>query len=174
LDALRGEQQQALGALEAQRGERAAVLDELGRRHADRSARLAELERDQRALVALLERLRDVFADIPPELDGAQALEQRRGALPRPLAGKVLAGFGGTLPDGRASRGWLLAADPGTEVHAIAHGRVAFADWLRGYGLIAIVDHGRGWMSLYAQNEALLVAPGAWVQAGDALATVGS
>ena len=174
LDALRGEQQQALQAVEAERGAREQVLAGLGRRHADRSARLAALERDQQALVALLERLRDVFADIPPELDGAQPLAERKGRLPKPLDGKVLAGFGATLPDGRSSRGWLLGAAPGTEVRAIAHGRVAFADWLRGFGLIAIVDHGQGWMSLYAQNEALLVAPGAWVRAGDALATVGS
>jgi septal ring factor EnvC (AmiA/AmiB activator) len=174
LDDARAGQQQALAALGEQRAERARVLDALDLRRADRSTRLAALERDQRALVALLERLRDVFADIPPELEGAQPLAERKGALPRPLAGKVLAGFGDSLPDGRSSRGWLLSAAPGAEVRAIGHGRVAFADWLRGFGLIAIVDHGQGWMSLYAQNEALLVAPGAWVRAGEVLATVGS
>src|SRR5690606_9322735 len=80
----------------------------------------------------------------------------------------------GTLPDGRRSNGWLLGASAGTEVRAIAHGRVAFADWLRGYGLIAIIDHGDGYMSLYAQNDALLAEAGAWVRPGDVLATVGS
>src|SRR5690606_34912581 len=132
------------------------------------------LGRDEKALAALLERLRDVFADIPQQLDGDRPLAELKGRLPAPLQGTVRSAFGGTLPDGRRSNGWLLGASAGTEVRAIAHGRVAFADWLRGYGLIAIIDHGDGYMSLYAQNDALLAEAGAWVRPGDVLATVGS
>jgi murein hydrolase activator len=59
-------------------------------------------------------------------------------------------------------------------VRAIAHGRVAFSDWLKGYGLIVIVDHGDGWMSLYAHNDALFKDAGDWVRAGEPVAGVGS
>ncbi|TXK64857.1 peptidoglycan DD-metalloendopeptidase family protein [Alkalisalibacterium limincola] len=78
------------------------------------------------------------------------------------------------MPDGRAAQGWLIAGTAGAEVRAISHGRVAFADWLKGYGLIVIVDHGDGWMSLYANNDALLKDAGDWVRAREPVATVGS
>ncbi|MBS0193878.1 MAG: peptidoglycan DD-metalloendopeptidase family protein [Proteobacteria bacterium] len=85
-----------------------------------------------------------------------------------PIAGHVLAGFGGD------SNGLLIAGTAGEEVHAVADGRVAFANWLKGYGLLLIVDHGHGVMSLYANNDALLKNTGDVVRTGDALATVGS
>ena len=78
------------------------------------------------------------------------------------------------MPDGRPSPGWLLAGQSGDHVKALAPGRVAFADWLKGYGLIVILDHGDGWMSLYAQNDSLLKEAGDWVAAGEALAGVGT
>ena len=90
------------------------------------------------------------------------------------VAGSVLAAFGGRLPDGRPSDGLLIAGTAGAEVRAAAPGRVAYSDWLKGYGLLTIVDHGDGWMSLYAFNDALLKDVGDWVRAGDPLATVGS
>jgi murein hydrolase activator len=70
--------------------------------------------------------------------------------------------------------GWLIQAQGGQEVSAVAYGRVAYADWLRGYGLILILDHGDGFMSLYAHNEALLRDVGDWVRPGDLIATVGN
>lgn len=85
-----------------------------------------------------------------------------------PLAGPLLAAFGGD------SHGLLIAGSAGEEVHAVADGRVAFADWLKGYGLLLIVDHGHGVMSLYANNDALLKNSGDVVRAGEAVATVGS
>ena len=174
LQAQRSTQAAALAALEQERGARAALVAELDRRQADRNQRLAALARDERELVALLARLRDALADIPRQLEGERPLRDGKGKLPRPLPGPVQAAFGARLPDGRQSQGWLIHAEAGAEVRAIAHGRVAFADWLRGYGLIAIVDHGDGYMSLYAQNDALLAEAGAWVGAGEVLATVGS
>jgi septal ring factor EnvC (AmiA/AmiB activator) len=118
--------------------------------------------------------LRDVFADIPRQIEDAQPFGTRRGRLPMPLLGSLDSGFGGTLPDGRRSQGWLLGARPGTHVTAVAPGRVAFADWLKGYGLIVILDHGDGYMSLYAQNDSLMKEVGDWVSRGEALAGVGS
>jgi septal ring factor EnvC (AmiA/AmiB activator) len=96
------------------------------------------------------------------------------GSLALPLAGTVLAGFGGVMPDGHRSQGLLIAGAGGAEVHAVAAGRVAYADWLKGYGLLLILDHGNGLMSLYAFNDTLLKDTGASVRAGEAVATVGT
>lgn len=98
----------------------------------------------------------------------------RVGGLGWPLAGQLLAGFGANLPDGRRSTGLLIGAPAGTRVNAVADGRVVFAEWMTGYGLIAIVDHGGGTLSLYAHNDALLQEVGAQVKRGDAVSSVGT
>ena len=174
LEAARARQQADLAALEAQRGERATLLATLEAGFKDRAARLAALGKDEAGVVRLLEQLRDAVADIPRQVDDNRPFASRRGQLGKPLAGSVLAAFGGRMPDGRASEGMLIAGTAGAEVRAVAPGRVAFSDWLKGYGLLTIVDHGDGWMSLYAFNDALLKDAGDWVRAGDPLATVGS
>jgi septal ring factor EnvC (AmiA/AmiB activator) len=70
--------------------------------------------------------------------------------------------------------GVLIAAPEGREVRAIHHGRVAFADWLRGFGLLLIIDHGDGFMSLYGHNQSLFKETGEWVEPGEVVAQVGS
>lgn len=174
LEAARLQQQTELDTLEAQRGERAAVLATVESQFKDRAARLAALGRDEKAVLKLLEQLRDAVADIPRQVDDNRPFASRRGQLGRPLAGTALAAFGGRLPDGRSSDGLLIAGTAGAEVRAVAPGRVAYSDWLKGYGLLTIVDHGDGWMSLYAFNDALLKDVGDWVRSGEPLATVGS
>jgi septal ring factor EnvC (AmiA/AmiB activator) len=104
----------------------------------------------------------------------ANAAPLRVGGLGWPVSGSLLTRFGGTLPDGGTSQGVLIAAPTGTPVKAVADGRVVFADWMNGYGLIVIVDHGNGSMSLYAHNEALLRDVGASIKRGDPLASVGN
>jgi septal ring factor EnvC (AmiA/AmiB activator) len=151
-------------ALAAAVVERERSLDALRRELTDRRQQLTALGRDERGLVRLLEQLRDIFADLPRTLDGAQPFASLRGRLDWPLAGPVEVAANGAL---------TIAADDGTPVRVIAHGRVAFADWLKGYGLLLIVDHGEGYMSLYGRNEVLLKAEGAWVQAGDTVGRVG-
>jgi septal ring factor EnvC (AmiA/AmiB activator) len=174
LEAARLQQQTELDALEAQRGERAGVLAKVESLFKDRAARLAALGRDEKAVLKLLEQLRDAVADIPRQVDDNRPFATRRGQLGRPLTGTALAAFGGRLPDGRTSDGLLIAGTAGAEVRAVAPGRIAYSDWLKGYGLLTIVDHGDGWMSLYAFNDALLKDVGDWVRGGDPLATVGS
>ncbi len=71
-------------------------------------------------------------------------------------------------------KGVLVAARPGTPVQAISHGRVAFADWLRGFGLLMIIEHGDGYMSLYGHGESLFKDVGDWVEAGEVIGTVGN
>ena len=90
------------------------------------------------------------------------------GGLGWPVSGTLIEGFGGD------SNGLLIAAPSGTTVRAVAEGKVVFAEWMNGYGLISIVDHGNGYMSLYAHNDALLKDVGATVHKGEAVSTVGN
>lgn len=164
----------ALAALESQRADRAALLEVLAGQQKAQTQRVAELRRDERALLDLIESLRDVFADIPDQLDGAQPFAQRRGQLAAPVPGRVITAFAAALPDGRRSEGWLLEAAAGETVRAVAPGRVAFSDWMKGYGLLLILDHGEGFLSLYAHNDGLLREVGDWVKVGEPLAQAGS
>lgn len=109
-----------------------------------------------------------------PPRQTASAAPVRVGGFGWPLSGSLLAGYGGRMPDGRASHGLLIAAGLGTPVRAVADGNVVFAEWMTGYGLILIVDHGNGYLSLYAHNESLLRDVGAAVKRGDAVARVGN
>jgi septal ring factor EnvC (AmiA/AmiB activator) len=96
------------------------------------------------------------------------------GGLGWPVSGALLAGYGGTMPDGRSSDGLLIGAGAGSPVKAVAAGQVVYAEWMTGYGLLMIVDHGNGYMSLYAHNDALLKDVGAAVKGGESVGTVGS
>lgn len=109
-----------------------------------------------------------------PPRQTANAAPVRVGGFGWPLSGNLVAGFGGRMPDGRASSGLLIAAGLGTPVRAVADGNVVFAEWMTGYGLIVILDHGSGYLSLYAHNESLLKDVGAAVKRGDAVARVGN
>ena len=109
-----------------------------------------------------------------PPVQVASAPPPQVGGLGWPLSGALLAGYGGKMPDGRRSDGLLIAAGAGTPVRAVADGTVVYSEWMTGYGLLLIVDHGNGYMSLYAHNDALLKSAGATVKRGDPLATVGS
>lgn len=104
----------------------------------------------------------------------ASAAPVRVGGAGWPLSGNLVSGFGGRMPDGRASTGLLIAAGLGTPVRAVADGTVVFAEWMTGYGLILIVDHGNGYLSLYAHNESLLKDAGDTVRRGDTVARVGN
>ena len=109
-----------------------------------------------------------------PPRQVAIAAPVRVGGFGWPLSGNLVSGFGGRMPDGRASTGLLIAAGLGTPVRAVADGTVVFAEWMTGYGLILIVDHGNGYLSLYAHNESLLKEAGASVKRGDTVARVGN
>ncbi|MBX3689756.1 peptidoglycan DD-metalloendopeptidase family protein [Dokdonella sp.] len=161
-------------SLERERVQREALVGELDARLKAQGRNLAGLGRDEDELVKLLERLHDVFADIPQQIKGAEAFASQRGRLRWPLAGRIVSAFGAPGEGGRPSSGLLLAAKVGTPVAAVARGRVAFADWLRGYGMVIILDHGDGYLSLYGCNESLLKEVGDWVDAGDTIATSGA
>ncbi|HET8897680.1 MAG TPA: peptidoglycan DD-metalloendopeptidase family protein [Rhodanobacteraceae bacterium] len=159
----RDAQQQHQATLQSQRRAQRALLAEVQRTIQQRGKQLETLNEEEKTLSALLQRLRNVFADIPRELAAERPFAERRGQLPWPLTGAAEP----------SNHGVQIDATPGTAVHAVAHGRVAYAAWLRGYGLLLIVDHGDGWMSLYGGNETLQHAVGDWVEAGEEIATSG-
>ena len=178
--AARAKQQSELDALAAQRATRGKFVASLDANYRDQNARLNALGRDEKNTEQLLARLRAAMAQIArtPAVPKAQRTPGDAnipvGPLKLPLTGQVLAGFGGVMPDGHRSNGLLIAGAAGSEVRAVAAGRVAYADWLKGYGLLLIIDHGGGWMSLYAFNDSLLKNVGDKVGAGEAIASVGS
>lgn len=174
LAGLRSQREAEVAALESGRGERQALLQAIDARIDAQKARLALMSRDEKNLLELLERLRDLFADIPKTLDGSEPFARLRGRLVRPLPGKVRTAFGGSDESGRSISGVLIAAESGTPVKAVARGRVAFADWLKGYGMLMILDHGDGYMSLYGYNESLRKDVGDWVSAGEVIASSGA
>jgi len=202
LERTRAGQRTQFAALERDRDARAQAVTQLEKRYRDRNQREQALGRDAKSLERLLARLRAAAAKAEAERKAAAAREARRQAAPAdggasgaarrpqpqvaratplqvgglgwPASGALLAGFGGRMPDGRSSQGVLIGAAAGSPVRAVADGTVVFAEWMTGYGMILIVDHGDGAMSLYAHCDALLKGAGAAVRRGDAVATVGS
>lgn len=104
----------------------------------------------------------------------AGAFASLKGQLRSPMAGKLAAKFGAKRGDGPSWKGVFIRAAEGTEVHAVAGGRVVFADWLRGFGNLIIVDHGGQYMSIYGNNQSLLKRAGDIVKAGDSIASAGN
>jgi septal ring factor EnvC (AmiA/AmiB activator) len=170
----RATREQQVAVLDAARAARAQTLAALDERLADQASRLVALGRDERSMLGLLERLRDAIGDIPKVLAGAEPFASLRGRLPWPTSGRVVEGFGTPSSGGRSLEGVRIAAAQGAPVRAVSHGRVAFADWMAGYGLLLIVDHGDGYMSLYAHNDALRSDVGDWVDSGEVIAAAGS
>ena len=131
--------------------------------------RLAAEEKD---LARLIAELTSILSDYP--IRSEEPFSRLKGKLTWPVAGALLHDFGQPRASGRLKwNGVVLAAPRGREVRAIYHGRVVFADWLAGMGLLVIVDHGEGFMTLYGYNETILKSAGEWVAPGDVIATVG-
>ena len=171
---------QKLKAREQERAELANVLKTIEQTLA-RQAREAEAARQQ-ALLAEREAQRSspqTTASGPLVSAGASVggpFAQARGKLPWPVNGRLIARYG-TPRGGDARTTWdgvLIDAAAGSQVHAIHGGRVVFADWLRGAGLLVILDHGNGYLSLYGHNQSLLKDAGDVVKPGEAIATVGN
>lgn len=95
-----------------------------------------------------------------------------KGQLSWPVEGRLVQKFGSPRSEGLWD-GVLIEAREGTEIHAVTKGEVVYAEWLRGYGLLTIIDHGKGYMSLYAFNQSLYKRVGEWVEAGEIIASVG-
>jgi septal ring factor EnvC (AmiA/AmiB activator) len=172
LEGLERVQAREVDGREAARTERRAALERIETSLADAGGEIEALRLEEDRLSELVLELAELLEDLPR--GAAEPFAAQKGALTWPLDGAVAQSFG-QLRDGGPLRwnGVLLAAATGTPVHAVYHGRVAFADWLPGLGLLIIVDHGGGYMSLYGHNDALLKESGEWVSPGDEIAEVG-
>lgn len=174
---LRGLAQEREGevkGLEDARQARDRVLAEARAQVATRDAELKRLRRKEARVARLLERLQRAVADKPfVPAPGGQAFARLRDQLPWPVNGTVIGRYGQQRAAGLKWSGLLIAAPEGTPVRAPHAGRVLYADWLQGLGNLLILDHGGGWLSLYAHNSALFKAAGDRVDAGDVIAHVG-
>lgn len=157
--------------LQAQRKKRHALLAKLDSQIAGDDEKLRRLRADAERLRTLLQRLQRELADIPAGSSGFAAM---RGRLALPVQAPIKARYGQprSVP-GTYWRGLFFHAKTGTPVRAIYHGRVVYADWLRGFGLLLIIDHGQGYMSLYSHNQEVLKGVGSTVSAGETVALVG-
>jgi murein hydrolase activator len=155
--------------LSAQRRERERLLAQLAEDRQDR-------EKERERLTADQARLGELIAELSRRtqvLDGS-AFRSSRGSLAWPIDGELVSRFGQSRSGGRLRwQGLFIEADEGTAVRAVYRGQVAFADWLRGFGLLTIVDHGDGQMSLYAHADTLYKRVGDWVEVGETIAAAG-
>lgn len=136
---------------------------------------LQQLVENERHLEKVLKVIRKALADIPADVGKKKAFASLRGRLSWPVVGKVRKLFGLKRAGGQVRwNGVLIQAPEGNNVRAVARGRVAYADWLRGYGLLVILDHGDGFMSLYGHNQSLYKETGDWVEANEVIGAVGS
>ncbi len=160
--------------LDQERLRREALLSKLQTEIRDQGGQLAQMQKDEKRLEKLLKDLQSALADLAPSGGQHQPFAKLQRKLPWPVSGQLVANYGDAREVGNLRwRGAFIAAPASREVHAVARGRVAFADWLRGFGLLIIIDHGDNYMTLYGHNQALFKQVGEWVAPGDVVASVG-
>ncbi len=171
----RREQAEEKRRLEATRDERAMLLAGLQQEMQDKDRRLSRLLEDERRLQRIIERIAETPLELPLTAEADRPFGQLRGKLAWPSGGQLHSRFGRPRNAGKLRwQGVSIRAPEGSEVRAVSHGRVAFSDWLRGFGLLIIIDHGDGYMSLYGGNQSLYKEVGDWVEAREVIAAVGN
>lgn len=169
-DRFRAEQE----AVRERRREREAALAALNERIAGSKEELARLKENEARLEQVLQEIQDYLAADASRRLKEGAFREMQGKMKLPVAAPIGAGFGQPRETGVRWDGIMFRPEAGADVNAIFQGRVVFADWLRGFGLLLIIDHGDGYMSLYSHNESLFKQVGDWVETGEAVATVGT
>jgi murein hydrolase activator len=182
LQSVQREESTQRSRLEKQRLAHKVALQRASGQIARQRKQISTFKRDEQRLSKLLERL----AQLKPQKNGLtkpahepvpdqSQFGRQKGTLRLPVSGTIVNRFGAPRADGAMSwKGVFVAATAGQEVHAVAAGRVVYADWLRGFGNLIIVDHGDGYMSLYGNNESVLKQAGEDIQAGEVIAIVGA
>ncbi len=169
-------------ALEAQKtslrrdiGKRKKIIATLDKQLEKQGGELARLREEAEQLQELIDSIQQILDDAPEDEISREAFAQLQGKLAWPVKGKLRRLYGRRKP--RSDLRWqgvVIEAESGSEVHAVSHGRIAFADWLRGFGNLIIIDHGDAYLSLYGHNESLFKSAGDWVEAGEVIASVGT
>ncbi len=153
---------------------RQQVLASLGQEIESKGQQLQNFKKDEQQLQSLVKRLQSELLALPVETEKHKPFKQLKGKLKWPASGRLANSFGTARGASLKWDGVVIAAKAGLEVKAVHHGRVAFADWLRGFGLLLIIEHGDGYMSLYGHNQSLLKEAGEWVEPGESVALVGN
>lgn len=172
LNVLKKSKEEETARLTQLKNKRKQLVDALTKEIQSKTAKLDELQINAKELQDLIDSVREAIEniDFSQPLDGLRSL---KGKLRWPAKGKQTQSFGSRLAEGLKSNGVIISAPEGDAVNAVHYGRVVYADWLRGFGLLVILDHGKGYMSLYGYNQALYKQVGDWVESGEAIATVG-
>lgn len=163
-------QQAALADKKKQRKQALAALD---KKISTQGSQLKTLKANQANLEGVLKRIQEAMATVRT-YDNPTPVVKQRGNMPWPVNGRILRGFGSPREGDLRYAGVVLEAPEGTPVRSVNNGRVVFSDWLRGYGMLTIVDHGNGFMSLYGNNQSLTRKPGETVSVGDVVAYSGN
>jgi septal ring factor EnvC (AmiA/AmiB activator) len=164
--------QAELNELDTAQRKRQGLLTSLQARLAEEGSQIERLAAQEQDLARLIAELTSILSDYP--ITSEEPFSTLKGRLTWPIAGSLVHDFGQPRASSKLKwNGVVMAAPRGREVRAIYHGRVVFADWLVGMGLLVIVDHGEGYMTLYGYNETTLKSAGDWVAPGDVIATVG-
>jgi murein hydrolase activator len=171
LAAIEAERKAELGKLDSARAQRGKVLASLQVEAKERAQSLDRMKREQGALEKLLRELKRAIERFPP--DNNTEFGRLRGKLAWPIQGKLVARYGENRGGTLRWDGVLLSVERGAAVRAVYSGRVVYADWLQGLGLLIIVDHGDGYWSLYGHNDRLYKAVGERVSSGDPIAAAG-
>jgi len=171
--------QQALNAqkkqLDQDLGKRKIIISSLDKQLKEQGGNLSRLTDEAAQLQNLIKSIEKLFLDAPESEISRKSFAKLKGKLAWPLKGKLRKLFGRTKPQSNLRwQGVKIEAASGNHVMAVSHGRVAFADWLRGLGNLIIIDHGNSYLSLYGHNESLFKTAGEWVEAGDVISSVGS
>jgi murein hydrolase activator len=168
---IEAERKAELGKLDSARAQRGKVLASLQAEAKERAESLERMKREQGALEKLLAELKRAIQRFPP--DNNTEFGRLRGKLAWPVQGRLVARFGETRGGTVKWDGVLLSVERGAEVRAVYSGRVIYSDYLPGLGLLAIVDHGDGYLSLYGHNDRLYKAAGDRVSSGEPIAAAG-
>jgi len=174
LEALKSEHETKLSAFHQYRASRRDIITRLHKFIAEQGVELQILQENERELGELFQNLKQEKAATIIMYEAMPPFNTLKGKLTWPVKGKLLKKYGANKKGGNLKwQGVLIDAETGTSVNAISTGKIVFADWFRNLGLLIIIDHGDGFMSLYGHNQNLLKNTGDWVLAGEKIATVG-
>lgn len=177
LTSLQKQQQMEIDKLQDVQLQRNQLLEKIDTTIVSKSEQLATLEQNRKALENVVVELKAKSKSAEPERHYAVngSFAKNKGQMKLPTQGKIIGGFDSHIEGSDLKlNGILISAPQGEKVHAIAPGRVVFSQWMSGYGLLMIVDHGDGYMTLYGRNDVVYRKVGDKVSSGDVLATVGT
>lgn len=173
LESLKTELATQESALTAAQEVKRSLLEQLESRIVSAEQQIAEKQEDSARLSALIEEVEERIANLAPP-DSYKPFADLKGSYRLPVSGSIAHSYGSNRTGALRWQGIVVSSPAGTPVNSIHYGRVVFADYLRGYGLLVIVDHDDGYMTLYGHNQSLFVEPGDWVGPSDQIAMVGN